>query len=68
MNNLDIKTILIALATILSALANLQTREVGGQLTAFEVRTNAHSQGRRARFERIEVRLHELEGRGHAER
>lgn len=63
MNSLDWKTILVTIATILSAIANLQTHEVGGQLTAFEVRTNAHSEGRRARFERLEMRLSELERR-----
>lgn len=66
--NVDWKTILVALATILSALANLQTREVGGQLTAFEVRTNAHSEGRRARFEKLEARLAVLEAGADAPR
>ena len=63
MNQDDIKTILVAIATLLSLLANAGVINTSSNVTAIEARTNAHSLGRKARFERIEKRLGACERR-----
>ena len=64
MNQDDIKTILVAIATLLSLLANAGVINTSSNVTAIEARTNAHSLGRKARFDRIEARLDEIQGKG----
>lgn len=59
----DWRTILVAIATILSILANAGVVKTGTAVTTLEKRTNAHSLGRKERFARIERQLTVIQDR-----
>ena len=63
MSETDWKAIAVAIATILSLLANAGVIDTRTNVTTLEARGNAHSLGRKARFERIEKRLGACERR-----